>query len=158
MRKQLNGRDNDPYAQKLDLGWVIIGDVCLGSAHKPTEVSALKTHILDNGRPSLLTPCDRRINVKENFTQSYSKATTHQPLALSPCSRPTEESLGKTVFCHSDTDNQLAPSVEDMIFLKNMETVFKDKTNSWVAPLPFRSPRRLLPDNRPCAYKRLMSL
>ncbi|GAA6218520.1 uncharacterized protein LOC119030469 [Lates japonicus] len=39
-----------------------------------------------------------------------------------------------------------------------MEGVFKDETNSWVAPLPFRSPRRLLPDNRPYAYKRLMSL
>lgn len=43
VRKLLNSRHNDPYAQKFDLGWVIIGDVCLSSAHKPTEVSALKT-------------------------------------------------------------------------------------------------------------------
>lgn len=39
-----------------------------------------------------------------------------------------------------------------------MEGLFKNDDNSWVAPLPFKSPRHLLPDNRPYAYKRLMSL
>lgn len=39
-----------------------------------------------------------------------------------------------------------------------MPGFFIDDTNSCVAPLPFRSPRRRLPDNRPCAYQRLMSL
>ncbi|KAI3354716.1 hypothetical protein L3Q82_004500, partial [Scortum barcoo] len=159
VRKQLNGRHNDPYAQKLDLGWVIIGDVCLSSAHKPTEVSALKTHVLDNGRPSFLTPCDNRFNVKENFSlMGHTKATPQQLQPPNPHSKPTAENLGETVFCHTVADNQLAPSVEDTIFLKKMEGVFKDETNSWVAPLPFRSPRRQLPDNRPYAYKRLMSL
>lgn len=38
VRRQLNGPHNAPYAQKLDLGWVIVGDVCLGNAHKPNEV------------------------------------------------------------------------------------------------------------------------
>ncbi len=33
--KQVNGSHNLPYAQKLDLGWVIVGNVCLGSIHKP---------------------------------------------------------------------------------------------------------------------------
>lgn len=33
-----------------------------------------------------------------------------------------------------------------------------DNTNSWVAPLPFRVPRRLLPNNRDYAHKRLLSL
>lgn len=68
VRKQFTGRHNDPYAQKLDLGWVIIGDVCLGSAHKPSEMSTLKTHMLENGCPSFFTPCDCRFKVKENFT------------------------------------------------------------------------------------------
>lgn len=150
VRKQLNGRHNDPYAQKLDMGWVIIGDVCLGSAHKPTEVSTLKTHVLDNGHPSFLTPCDNRFSVKENFSlMGHTKATPQQPQPPNPHSKPTAENLGETVFCHTVTDNQLAPSVEDTVFLKKMKGVFKDKTNSWVAPLPFRSLRRLLPENRP---------
>lgn len=41
VRKQSNGPHSAPYANNLDLGMVIIGHVCLGSAHKPTEVSAL---------------------------------------------------------------------------------------------------------------------
>ncbi len=55
-RQQINGPHNAPFAQRLDLGWVIVGDVCINRAHKPM-VSVFKTNILDNGRPSLLTPC-----------------------------------------------------------------------------------------------------
>lgn len=40
VRDQCNGPNNAPYAQKLDLGWVVVGEVCLGaaltSAHVPT--------------------------------------------------------------------------------------------------------------------------
>lgn len=34
----------------------------------------------------------------------------------------------------------------------------KDKGNNWVAPLPFRTQRRRLPDNRAQALKRLTAL
>lgn len=136
VRKQINGRHNDPYAQK------------------PNEVSALKTHVLDTGRPSFLTPCENHLSVKETFSlKGHTKATPQKPQPPNPHSKPTAENLGKSVFCRTATDNQLAPSVEDTLFLKTMEGIFKDETNSWVAPLPFRSPRRLLPDNRPYAYK-----
>ncbi|XP_056409269.1 uncharacterized protein LOC130324954 [Hyla sarda] len=36
--------------------------------------------------------------------------------------------------------------------------VFRDKSGSWVAPLPFRSPRHRLPDNKVQAEKRFTSL
>ncbi|KAJ8365140.1 hypothetical protein SKAU_G00139710 [Synaphobranchus kaupii] len=64
----LLGRDILQVHKKLDLGWVIIGDVCLGSAHKPNEVSTLKTCVLGNGRPSYLTPCESLVRVKENYS------------------------------------------------------------------------------------------
>ena len=35
VRQQINGPHNAPFAQRLDLGWVLIGEVCLGDAHKP---------------------------------------------------------------------------------------------------------------------------
>ncbi|KAK0145452.1 hypothetical protein N1851_015640 [Merluccius polli] len=63
VRSQVNGPHDAPYAQCLDLGWVIIGDVCLTGAHKPT-VNSFKTNILENGRPSFLTPCENRIHVR----------------------------------------------------------------------------------------------
>lgn len=36
VREQVNGPQNAPFAQRLDLGWVLVGEVCLGNAHKPT--------------------------------------------------------------------------------------------------------------------------
>ena len=66
VRDQANGPHNAPFAQRLDLGWVIIGEVCLDNAHKPT-LSIFRTHVLQNGRPSLLTPCDNSISVKEKL-------------------------------------------------------------------------------------------
>ncbi|KAJ8346546.1 hypothetical protein SKAU_G00279470 [Synaphobranchus kaupii] len=48
VRSQCNGPHNAPYAQWLDLGWVIVGDVCPRGAHRPT-VDTFKTNILENG-------------------------------------------------------------------------------------------------------------
>lgn len=159
VRRQFNGPHNAPYAQKLDLGWVIIGDVCLGSAHKPNEVSTLKTCVLENGRPSYLTPCESFVRVKENYSAKSKQETSLWPHISSMTGKLTEENIGENVFCRTNKDNQLAPSIEDTTFLEMMEDKFiKDDTNSWVAPLPFRTPRRLLPNNREYAYKRLMSL
>ncbi|XP_013855924.1 uncharacterized protein LOC106511725, partial [Austrofundulus limnaeus] len=46
-----------------------------------------------------------------------------------------------------------------MRFLQIMDSEFyQDSDNSWVGPLPFRSPRQRLPNNRQLAYDRLMSL
>ena len=55
VRELVNGPHNAPFAQRLDLGWVLVGEVCLGKAHIPT-VNTFKTTVLDNGRPSLLEP------------------------------------------------------------------------------------------------------
>jgi len=48
VREQINGPHSAPYAQRLDLGWVIVGDICLGTIHKPSSVNVLKTHVLSN--------------------------------------------------------------------------------------------------------------
>lgn len=47
----------------------------------------------------------------------------------------------------------------DSIFLKLMEEeVYRNESNSWVAPLPFRQPRQCLPNNREQAIRCLSSL
>ena len=56
VRQQVSGPHNAPFAQRLDLGWVIVGDVCLGNAHRPA-VGTFKTNVLENGRPTFLKPC-----------------------------------------------------------------------------------------------------
>ncbi|KAK5847425.1 hypothetical protein PBY51_016551 [Eleginops maclovinus] len=148
VRSQVNGPHDAPYAQCLDLGWVIIGDVCLRGAHKPT-VSSFKTSILENGRPSFLTPCESRIHVRERYTDTCPLGEKTQ----------TKEDVGKLIFKQTADDDKLALSVEDQTFLDIMNREFhKDKANSWMAPLPFRSTRQRLPNNRGQAVHRLMSL
>ncbi|KAI3352172.1 hypothetical protein L3Q82_020980 [Scortum barcoo] len=158
VRRQISGPHEAAYAQKLDLGWVIIGDVCLGSTHKPSEVTVMKTYVLENGRPSHFPPCESHLTVKE-------KPVLPNQLHLFPHT-PRENllitnigDLGSSVFHQTKNDNKLGPSMEDILFLKTMENEFsQDETNSWVAPLPFRQPRRRLPNNRQYALSRLKSL
>ncbi|XP_040908610.1 uncharacterized protein LOC121191510 [Toxotes jaculatrix] len=68
VREQINGPHNAPYAQRLDLGWVIVGEVCLGTAHKPSEINVYKTNTLHNGRTSFLKPCPNSVHVKEDYS------------------------------------------------------------------------------------------
>ena len=65
----LEHRIGVPYAQKLPLGWVLIGDTCLGKAQlpiMPITVDVRKTSVLPNGRPSLLDPCENMFTVKDD--------------------------------------------------------------------------------------------
>ncbi|CAJ0933806.1 unnamed protein product [Ranitomeya imitator] len=64
-REYINGFQNAPYTQRLDLGWVIIGDVCLGGAHELASVNSILTSILENGHLSLFQPCHNSLLVKE---------------------------------------------------------------------------------------------
>ncbi|KAI3370835.1 hypothetical protein L3Q82_007361 [Scortum barcoo] len=144
---------------RLDLGWVVVGDVCLGGAHRPLEVRSYKTAILENGRASHLQPCNNQIRVKEVFGQAPKHQ--HHPVPTSACSSMilVGDRVGQTVFARTPDDHRLAPSMEDLEFLKIMEAeCYQDSSKSWVAPLPFRSLRQRLPNNRKQAFDRLVSL
>lgn len=148
VRKQINGPHDSPYAQRLDLGWVIVGSVCLGKVHKPDIVNTFYTNTLENGRASLLKPCPNRCFVKE----------THDSTGSLIC-KNSKDHIGCTVFQRSKDDDKMAPSFEDVAFLNIMEPGFyKDKDNSWTAPLPFKTQRRRLPNNKAQALNRFRSL
>lgn len=159
VREQINGPHNAPYAQRLDLGWVIVGEACLEAAHKPAEVSVYKANVLPNGRTSFLRPCPNSIQVKEDYS---GKPHRHNCLYFTHGEADqavSTDRLGHTVFEISKDDNKPALSMDDRAFLTIMnDEVYQDDDHSWVAPLPFRSPRRLLPSNREQAVNRLASL
>lgn len=46
--EQQNGPHNTPYTQRLDLGWVIVGEVCLDGINRQSSVNAYKTNVLLN--------------------------------------------------------------------------------------------------------------
>lgn len=151
VRGHSNGPHNAPYAQRLDLGWVIVGEVCLGRVHKPEHANVYRTNVLSNGRTSLFDPCTNSLHLKEKFDTS---ANRHGPPKVNEMKNLFEErdSLGEGVFQRTPDDDKLAVSVEDEAFLEIMrKEVFIDDSNSWVAPLPFRELRRKLPNNRPQA-------
>ncbi|XP_061663174.1 uncharacterized protein LOC133493623 [Syngnathoides biaculeatus] len=160
VRDQIKGPHNAPFAQRLDLGWVIVGEVYIDSTYKST-VSVLKTNVLQNGRPSFLMPCQNHISVRERvgYGGEHRQSTSAQ-LTTYPASGVTaKDKLGRDVFAKTEDDNKPALSFEDETFLEIMEAEFKrDEQNSWIAPLPFRTPRPRLPNNRAQALSRLHSL
>lgn len=157
VRQTINGPPDAPYAQRLDLGWVIVGDVCVGRTRKTGTLNVFKTHILDNGRPSLFSPCTKHFIVKESpVLCSADRGQTPNDLSLVTVS---DDTLAPNLFETTPEDNERSLSIEDRAFLKIMDRELKrDRSNNWVVPLPFRSPRSRLPNNRDQALSRLYSL
>jgi len=44
--------------QRIGLGWVFVGELCLGDFHALSKVNVNKTRVLSRGRKSLFKPCD----------------------------------------------------------------------------------------------------
>ena len=151
VREQYNGPHNTPYAQRLDLGWVIVGEICLDRVQQPAEVNVNKTNILSNGGTSFFTPCSKSIQVREQIGPRSLLClpdSTHD--AHHSCTPFIDQSATETTFFVRNADDEkLALSIEYNIFLEVMDkSVYLDEHNQWVAPLPFRSPRTQLPNNK----------
>ncbi|XP_052084099.1 uncharacterized protein LOC127721417 [Mytilus californianus] len=122
--------DNLPYAQKLPLGWVIVGESCLGQIHRTETVTVNKTFILPDGRTSHFQPCANAFTVKP-----------------------------ESIFERTPYDKTIGPSIEDKLFIDLMDSKVKQGSdNRWTAPLPFRQDRPVLPNNRVQAVQRVNSL
>jgi hypothetical protein len=154
-----NGPRNAPWAQRLDLGWVIIGNACLDGAHTP-KPSCYKTNVLESGRPSIFSPCPNRFHIKE-----YTSTVSAVPCDGNNDQRKEtfengnfDDGLAAKVFASSKDDNKPGPSVEDRRFVNIMEhQMVKNEAGNWEAPLPFRNPISRLPDNREDTRKRFNS-
>ncbi|XP_069109080.1 uncharacterized protein [Argopecten irradians] len=131
---------NTPYAQKLRLGWVIIGETCLGAAHQPDLVTVNKTTVLRSGRASYFKPCPY------NFEVNYASISD-------------DINLHGNVFRHTKDDEVLGLSQEDKEFIHQMEEEFyKTPEGNWSAPLPLRQHRPRLENNRDQVFKRTENL
>ena len=139
--KQRLGPNGCPFAQQLSLGWVIIGEVCLGRVHAPNEVCVNKTYIHEIDRASIFPLCENRFRLKE-----------HQAC------REQSSDISHEVFARTPDDDKKGMSPEDEEFLELMSKGFTKTDGHWSAPLPFRTPRPRLPNNRAQAWKRAQSL
>ncbi|XP_061170947.1 uncharacterized protein LOC133180435 [Saccostrea echinata] len=142
------GLGNQPYAQKLSLGWTIIGETCLGKTHKPDVINVMKTCVLPDGRPTLMLPCNSNLQVKEKILNETSTNIM--------C---TKTEIGESVFQRTENDEKLGLSMDDHEFLDIMNSEFtKDLDGHWQAPLPFRKDRQRLVNNYDQARKRAKQL
>ena len=124
------GKPFELYAQKLTLGWVMVGESCLNGAHLP-DITAMKTFIHANGRASILEPCRNVFHI---------------------------DSQESNLFRTTKADNKLSISVEDQCLLDLMQNdMQREENRNYLAPLPFKCSRATLPNNREQAVSRAMS-
>ena len=115
--EQVVGDDHEPFAQKLRLGWTVIGEVRLGKMHKPNSITVRKIGLLPCGRATPFTPCDASI-------------------ALVPATDTKKEF---DIFASTERDKEASLSTDDREFLSIMETqMVMDDGGKWIAPLPFK--------------------
>ncbi|XP_056001793.1 uncharacterized protein LOC130048768 [Ostrea edulis] len=135
--EQIRGDPSQPYAQRLSLGWVIIGETCLDGIHTPKSADVMKTMLCSTSeQPSIgiLMPYDHNMHVSECVEK-------------------------QSVFKRTSTDNQPSLSCEDREFLAQMDSdMKKDSSGHWIAPLPLKRTRLILPNNRQQALDRAISL
>ncbi|XP_070188491.1 uncharacterized protein [Littorina saxatilis] len=132
--EQIVGPPKSPFAQRLPLGWVIIGDVCLNKVHKPSTIRVAKTSVID-GRKTIFEPCP--FNLKVDVTKD----------------------VGAEVFQRTPEDDKVGLSVEDKAFLALMDEKFKlNEERHWSAPLPLRSDKPIPTCNRSQAVSRAKAL
>ena len=150
VRSQISGPYDAPYAQKLDLEWAIVGNVCLGKTHKTPTISTLHIFITEGRRHTLFEPCPNTFQGKEvHHKGDWSNKSSYYKQGY----------LGRNVFQRNVDDEKVAPSDEDIAFLEIMgREVKKDGNHNWVAILPFKSPRCRFPQNRTLAERRLTAL
>ncbi|KAK3086079.1 hypothetical protein FSP39_013163 [Pinctada imbricata] len=128
--------DRSPYAQKLKLGWVLIGEACLNRVHTPDSIRVNKVSLTKDGRASVFPPCTNNFKVRDIRTNDVND-------------------VNDKLFVRTPNDDKSALSQEDKDFLKIMDGKFhRNEAGSWVAPLPFRSSRRTLPNNHEVALRR----
>ena len=151
VRASRNGPKGAPWAQKLDLGWTISGQVCLNRIGGPFHISARRTALSTPGQiPHAdvlgaggleVSPCPNHFEVKEDYGDHTRKA------------------IEGDVYHTMEFDNEVDLSWEDKKFLHIMEeNIHKNEKGNWVMPLPFRSSNVSMPNNKEQAVSRLNSL
>ncbi|XP_069122241.1 uncharacterized protein [Argopecten irradians] len=129
------GPKNTPFAQKLGLGWILIGQPCGGETHGSNVINVNKTRLLVNGRASVFKPCSNFFKAKETAQ------------------------LENCLFERTIEDESRGLSIEDHQFLNIMDKeMTKNENGHWEAPLPLRPQHQALPNNRNEAMKRAKSL
>ena len=148
-REIIPGADNDPYGIRTDLGWGIVGRVCLSPSQDFDENPQVWTNkiVTREVTSSIAAPCNGatfvvRSQAKELFTPAQVRE------------------MFEADFQESCSDkNSGSFSVEDQKFINILEEgIHRQGNGHYEMPLPLRSRDAVLPNNRSLALKRLFHL
>ena len=144
-----NGPKGTPWAQKLVLGWTVLGQACLDLTDGPIHVRARRTRDVHGACAEGNTEaefeiirCPSKFELKEIYDE-HSEVTS------------TREDVNRT----TGGDNDVGLSIEDRRFIEIMEnSIHKNAQGNWEMPLPFRSRNASMPNIRGYAIKGLNCL
>lgn len=134
IRESKNGPNGAPWAQILDLGWTVSGQMCLDRVGGPIHISARRTAVEypdqhlgfssisqpENRFPvnHEVFPCPNHFKMKEKFVE--------------------RGEIEADLFRTTPDDNTVSLSQEDRRFLEIMEAmIHKNQRGNWEMPLPF---------------------
>ncbi|XP_038152621.1 uncharacterized protein LOC119790925 [Cyprinodon tularosa] len=145
-REVICGEENQPYAQKTDLGWSIIS-YC---------------DLVDAG--SDVIGVSHRITVKQVIPETEPTMKLKNKVHYI-CKTQVKEVTGPDVIKALEADftekavEETSISQEDVCFIRKLQEGIKQKQDGhFEMPLPFKNDRPNLPNNTSCAMQRLSSL
>lgn len=73
VQDQRIGGSNSPYGQKISLGWVIVGETCIGRAHKSSQVNVNQTAIFSSKQGTTTNQGNqlKTDNLKQSWKQDW---------------------------------------------------------------------------------------
>ncbi|KAL6481772.1 hypothetical protein MHYP_G00098520 [Metynnis hypsauchen] len=145
-REILSGKENQPYAQRTDLGWSIVGCSRPASDYSDAIGTSHKT-IVRQVTPAVQPSVELRREV-------HFVCKTHVKEII-----PTDiiKALESDFIDHTSDNNPV--SQEDLLFLSKVKEGIRHKEDEhYELPLPFKTDEPNLPDNKQCAVHRLTSL
>ena len=108
----INGPPDSPWGESLEIGWVVMGDMCL-DPQPQYGAHVLKTHVNQSLSPSF-KKCKHVIKVEERVV-----GTSHPALTDFQQGR-YKDRIGQNVFVETKDDNKQGTSVEDRQFIHLM--------------------------------------
>ncbi|XP_075431502.1 uncharacterized protein LOC142468808 [Ascaphus truei] len=126
VRKQRNGPHNAPYTQRLDLGWVIVGNACTDKEHGQDYVDARRMVITECGHTSLSEPGLGHLQAtggpSEEKRQGHTPEIDKNILTSGGC----DNGLGCLVV-KTTKDNESTPPKEESILPKVTDKMISQK-------------------------------
>ncbi|KAK0146795.1 hypothetical protein N1851_013915 [Merluccius polli] len=145
-REILSGEENYPYAQRTDLGWSIIG--CSSAASDCSDAIGTSHRVIVHQVTPIMQPSLTLRREVHFACKTHVKEINPIDIIKALESDFTEH-----------TTEDMLVSQEDLLFLSKMKEGIRQKEDGhFELPLPFKTGKPDLPDNKLCAVHRLSAL